>query len=62
VPRDNYVGTNKATSWRDETAQQRDGDRKRRVRHHSEWTLGESQVNGIGSHDLHVEAYEAIPQ
>jgi hypothetical protein len=62
VPRDDDVGANEATSGSDETAQQRDGDRKRRVSHHSEGTLGQSQVAGIGSHNLHIEAVEAMPQ
>ena len=44
----------------DETAQQRDGDRKRRISHHSEGPLGQSQVACIRSHDRHVAVCEAV--
>jgi hypothetical protein len=62
VPRNDDVSSDEATSWRDETAQDRHRDRKRWVRHHSKWPLGQSQVAGIGSHDFHVEVDEPIPQ
>jgi len=62
MPWDNNIGSNQTTTGRDETAQHRDSDRKRWVRHHSEGPLGQPQVAGIGSHDLHIEIDEAVPQ
>lgn len=62
MPRDNNIRSNQATAGRDETAQHRDGDRKGWVRHHSKGPLGQTQVAGVGSHNLYVEVDEAVPQ
>jgi hypothetical protein len=60
MPRDHDVSSNEATAGSDEAAQQRDGDRKRRIRHYAEGSFGQSQVACIGSHDRHATAGEPV--
>jgi hypothetical protein len=62
VPGHDDVGSNEATSGRDETAQERHGDRKWWIGHYPKGSLGQSQVTGIGPYHCHVAVVEAIPQ
>lgn len=60
MPWDNDVSSNEATARSDETAQERDRDRKRRVGDHSEGPLGQSQVARISSDNCHSAVSETV--